>query len=482
MTITRALRYLVVSALLLVGGAAFILPVQAVELAPEDDTVENVVGVEGTVEENAETDEDTATDTETSDSDEPIQYSDGEEPYATGVMEDDDFFPEIDVTTNYDATESVAYGGVKFVAGETLSIEQEKAVDIFAAASSIVLEEPLTGDLFAAAEILNVNAFVAGSVRAAGATVNINAEIERNLLLFAETVYIGEDAIINGHANIYAGTVVIEGNIEQNIQIFAENVTVNGALKGTSNIEGEDVYIGANALIGTGGTIKTPYIPKVHTDAIGAELFTLEQTDYSDYEETFSDKTDRLLERVQKWTLSFFFFLIVGGLMIILWPNWTKNVSTTMEEEFGQSAQKGLVFIFLVPLALIAVSLTLILLPFAFFAGPLYILAVVLARVFVGMLLGRHIVNKKFKEEKKQRLLEYLVGYFIVSVLLSLPLIGWFICMLAGAWGMGGVLQDFSNHHSKKKSKKKAAPKKAPAKKAAPKKVAKKTATKAKKK
>lgn len=446
MTITRALRYLVVSILLAIGGFAVILPTQAAEVAPDSEPVETTTGV--TVEETTETEETPSVESEETDTAVTISEESTESAEET-------FFPEIDVVTSPDSVETVAYGGVRFVAGDTVTIKQEKAVDVFAAGESISLEEALTGDVFAAANTININAPVSGSVRVAGNIVTINAAVDRNVLVFANTVYIGSDAYITGHANIYASTVVMDGSIEQNFAAAAESVSINGVIMGTSDIEANYVAVGSGAWINEEGEIKSPQEPTIHASAVGADMLTYTYTNWEQREERLVQKTDWLLERAQKWTVSFFFFLIVGGLMILLWPKWTENVSMTMEKEFGQSAQKGLVYVFLVPIVLVAASVTILLIPFAFFVAPLYALSLVFARVFVGMLLGRHLVNKKFKEKNKQRLLEYMVGYFVVSILLSLPLIGWFFCMLAGAWGMGGVLQDWSNHRAANKTEKK---------------------------
>lgn len=449
MTVSRFMRILFVSAMFTIGAFTMIMPAQALELAPGNEPAQTEDG----------TDPDTAVSSDDpqilTTTDEPLQYSDGQEPYATGVVQDgtdtttNEFFPEITVTTRPPETEEVAYGGVKFVAGDTVVVQQEKAVDVFAAANAISVEEDLSGDLFAAANSIAINAYVDGSVRVAGNTVTINADVARNVLVFANTVYIAPGVTIGGHANIFAAQVVMEGTVNQSFSAAAEQVSVNGAIMGTTDIQAQQVTLGEKTLINEAGTIKASQEPTVHTEAIGEELLVYEYVTQRELEK--DDRTDHILSRAQQWTASFFFFLIIGGLMILIWPEWTRRVSTTIEKEFSNSAQKGLVYLFLVPLILFVAFFTVILIPLSAIAAPLYALTIVFGRVFVGMMLGRHLVNKKFKDPRKQLLLEWLIGYFVVSVLLSLPIIGWFICMLAGAWGVGGVLQDWSNQRNRKK-------------------------------
>jgi TctA family transporter len=58
------------------------------------------------------------------------------------------------------------------------------------------------------------------------------------------------------------------------------------------------------------------------------------------------------------------------------------------------------------------------------------------------MYIGYELVNeKRFTHKTKRELTYFVVGYFILSLAMSVPFFGWFVKLLAGIWGMGGLIE-----------------------------------------
>jgi hypothetical protein len=147
------------------------------------------------------------------------------------------------------------------------------------------------------------------------------------------------------------------------------------------------------------------------------------------------------MQRIGRWIVSTFFFLLIGALCILLWPNLFERVVRGMQHAPGATWAKGVLIFFVTPVVLILLCITILGIPLAVIGGFCYVLLFLVGRLFVGMYLGYELVNeKRFAHKTKQDIIYFIVGFVILSLAMSAPYIGWLIGILASIWGMGGIM------------------------------------------
>lgn len=346
-------------------------------------------------------------------------------------------FPEVTVQTT-SAAEDEEDDGMTFLSGEEVNTSKAASSDVYAAGYSVIIDEPVGGDVFAAGNQIVVEGIVKGDLRIAGNSIVINSIVHGNAMIFANSVVIGDQASIAGHVTIFASQTTINGIIEKTVKIAGSHVTINGVLKGKTNINAELVSFSAGANLGNDTTVTSPTTPLLDGQASGTDKITYTKR------ESHTEKSRGLASQSEflSWFLSFIFFGIIGSLALSFQPKWFGEIAATMEKHNALSWWKGFLFFFSVPLVALLVACTLIGIPFAVLGMILYCASLLLGQLCVGFLIGRHVIHKQRRQPKRSHtIFTFIIGYFILSVIISLPWIGGLMMILASMWGIGGILQ-----------------------------------------
>ncbi len=358
-------------------------------------------------------------------------------------------FPETNSKISSEYLQPV--GGIYLEADEDVLINKESKSDVAIAGNTVTVNETVGGDLFAAGNTVTVNGDVEDSVRIGARTATINGTVYGNTLIFANTVYITANAYLQGGANIYAGTIFINGAVGESVDLRANQVVLNGIMKDTVSVQGKAVSVGSDAEFTKEVTVFSPFALDVDSSATGTSLIQYQKTDPATAEEVSS----KYQKQFSRWLISFFSFAMIGVLLILIWPKWAQDVSKTMREKVGETWQRGLLFFFIVPTLALLFAVTIVGIPISFLLMFFYVLMMLLGRLFTGMALGYFLVNRdRAKDKQKQLLLRFVVGYFVLSIIMSLAWIGWLFCSLACIWGVGGVLVIAKQRRKKSRSKK----------------------------
>jgi len=378
---------------------------------------------------------------------------DNEKPITGDVA--DDLFPAVEVQNPTKPTGELneSLFSNRFIGGDSVILSEDLDHDVFVGANDLTIDAHLGNDLIAAANTITVDGVIEGSVRLFANTVIVQGVIKKNALIFANTIIIEDEALIMGDTTLGGASVTVNGTIEKTAELYGNNVIINGPIRGQIKTEGKNVTIGEHAEFSASVSVTAPQLD-MSSKAIGT---TFVQHTKQLSKKTFepSHRADRHSDLTQ-WITSLFFFGALGILLILIWPQWMQRVVTAMEKETGRTWERGLLFFFVAPILLFALIFTVIGIPITLMGTVAYIFALFFGRMVFGMYLGKHLVHAKFsKDKKKQQIAEYVAGYFVLSVLYSLPWIGWIICMLASIWGVGAIKHAILADRSKRKKRKK---------------------------
>ena len=272
-------------------------------------------------------------------------------------------------------------------------VPEEGARDVIAAGGVVDINNPVSQDVLALGGTVIIQAPVAGDVRVAGKRVVIESDINGNVAVLAQTVEIRPGSAIAGSVEIRAKDVVIGGTIIGDAHIASETLEQNGS--------------------------------------IGGELVH-DLKASPNYEHTPIGWFFRVV--------SLFGMLVIGLALVSVFPNSMRRAVHASIKNPGRDLLWGLGTFAAIPIAALVLILTIIGLPLGVLLGLGYAVAVYLAKIFVGIVLGTYVLGAFRGREQAQKasLLGIMVlGVFVLWLVTGIPVIGGILKLIAMIWGLG---------------------------------------------
>jgi hypothetical protein len=145
----------------------------------------------------------------------------------------------------------------------------------------------------------------------------------------------------------------------------------------------------------------------------------------------------KIIEKV----MSFLMALITGFVLILIAPKRLISVSESIGTKPWPSLGWGAVILFATPPAAITIFFTIVGVPLALIAIALYLIAIYISQIPVGLYIGRWIIRRFFEVESKAIMAGSLaLGLFIIGFLRLIPFLGFFIGLAVILLGLGSVI------------------------------------------
>jgi len=149
---------------------------------------------------------------------------------------------------------------------------------------------------------------------------------------------------------------------------------------------------------------------------------------------------------------SVFAALVVGLVLISLWPERTKALADNMVKNIGTSIGWGAIVMFMTPIISVILAITLIGIPLALILLGIWLILMYVSKIFVGIIAGRFIFERirsgrDESPKKEERPVWLMITGVIVSwTIFSVPVIGWLLSLVAIWWGLGGLWLSFGKN------------------------------------
>jgi len=233
-----------------------------------------------------------------------------------------------------------------------------------------------------------------------------------------------------------AASVIIAGEIGKNVRLrlddTAKNRPKNTILKKTNN----PLQITNTAIIG-GNVIYT-----ARQDADIAENASI-TGEITRNEPKIAAKHNFTIFKTWGRLISFFAALVVGLVLISLWREPIKTLTEQMLNKISRTIGWGVVIMFISPIIALLLLFTLIGIPLALIVITLWLIALYVSKILVGIVIGRSIMEKLWPKQKESLIWAMIIGVALVSTICWVPFIGWILCLIALWWGLGGIWLHF---------------------------------------
>lgn len=279
---------------------------------------------------------------------------------------------------------------------------------------TIVVEGTVTGDVSGVAGnvVIREGAVVEGNLDAAAGSITIAGTVRGDVSTGAGSIHLAESGVVNGSFEVGAGNVRIDGTIAGDAEVGAETIrlgetaTISGSLTYDGNLVGNRNAVAGD--ITRDSSIGSSPIGEF--DLLGDLVFTVN---------------------------TFLFNLLLGGLLLWVFPAFSDGVTERVLDDPARSGLVGIGAMVGVPLVLLAVALTLIGIPLALAGLVVFLVAVWVATVYGRFAVGRWLLSKVDVDNRWAAL---VTGLFVAVVLWQVPIVGALGNLVITLLGMGAMI------------------------------------------
>ncbi len=327
--------------------------------------------------------------------------------------------------------------------GQSITIAGQVTGDVYAFGSNVTVTGTIDRDLIAAAQRITIDGVVNGDVRAAAQDVVINGRVEGNVTSGSQYLTLGRQGQVAGSVLGGAQSILVQGQVDRGVTAGASTLQIAGAVGGNVDARVETLLIDPSARIAGQLSYRSQseaVIP-VGTVAGGVQ-----------FQQTERQNRDRDRQEQRGPFAGFFGFfslvwlvgsIIAGVLLVHFLPGFAAGTVDQVRERTLPSLGLGLVALFVVPLAVLFIAITLIGLPIAFLVGVGYVVALYVGWLLLGLAVGvllLELVRRRNATLRADPRWLVILGLVVLYVLTHLPYVGGLAAFVGLCLGLGALL------------------------------------------
>lgn len=326
--------------------------------------------------------------------------------------------------------------GDYFAFGPHVEISGTVRGDVYAAGGEVLVDGTVEGDVIVAGGKVTLSGHVTQDVRAAGGNVTLSGQIDRNASVAGGDVHLTDSAHVRGNLLSGAGNIQLAGQVDQDARIGAGNMTGSNKIGGSLTVAAAHIRLTSKASIGKHVRYWSEEEPSIDEGAQIAGTVTRREIPESLKGENFQRGLTGM--KVMAGFVSLVSTLLLGLLLLRIYPVFSERVAATIQERPGASVGVGGLLLIGVPLLITLFMATVVAMPIGLMLGAMYLVTLYLGRVFVVLWLGQKIVHSLSIVRSPSW--TFVTGLFAYTVLSLLPLIGTLVTLLAMVAGLGAIL------------------------------------------
>ncbi len=343
-----------------------------------------------------------------------------------------------------------------YVAGSNVTVNAPIDGDLIVTGGTVTINDTVTQDIMVAGGTVMINGYVKDDVRCAGGTVRFSKNVEGDVVAAGSNITIEKGVSILGDLYIAGGEVVLDGDVNGQIKSASGTLTLNGKA-------GKDIDCRGGTLI-MNGTVAGTSILAAREIQLGPQAqFNNDVRYWNSHESLDFGNTihngKATLDSSLKMETGKWHYLGFGSLLMGLWYLGTALIMIILiqylfKATFSKAANIiknaslkslgfGVLFLIVVPVAIIVCFITIVGLPVAILLMITFITVIILATVIVALLIAHWINNTNYNSSwSSRKIILVAFGIFVVLKLASLtPFVGPLIMFLLACMGFGGILQ-----------------------------------------
>lgn len=321
--------------------------------------------------------------------------------------------------------------------GDVVEISGTVNGDVYAFGGQVLVDGKVNGDLITGAGTLSISGDVTQDVRAGGGQITISGNIGRNVTVGGGNIEFTKDAKVAGSVLAGGGNISLAAPVGGNVKIGAGNLTISNKINGDVEAGVGQIRVTSKAQVAGDLTYWSDQTASIDENAKIAGEVTKKKPPAA-----ASPSPEKIFGVFTGFNLflkiiSLLSTLIVGLLLIKLFPRFSQGTISTLQKRPWASLGIGLAALVLTPIIFVILLVTILGIPLALILLALYLIALYLVRIFVMFWAGRFIADKT--GVKMGDAWALVLGLVVYSIVTLVPIIGGLVTLFVILFGLGAV-------------------------------------------
>jgi hypothetical protein len=332
-----------------------------------------------------------------------------------------------------------------YVSGGEITVNGEVNGDLVVAGGNIELNGVTMEDSIVAGGNIRVSGSTGDDLRVAGGNIRVEGTVGDDVFIAGGQIAVSSETEVGGNLIITGGNVETEAEVQENVSISAGSVKLGGKITGDVVINAGEIEILPNTEIeGDLNCTSSNEIEIPESAVIEGEFRQKVNRGFLGLLRQRPGLRGRIFANLRRYVIAFF----VGALLILILERPMRVVSQRIIDYPLASILVGVLFLVLVPIAIIFLIITLIGIPVAIILLLLYLIAIYLSKILVSLAIGERLFGKS--KNRVGVIFAFALGLLIWVILRSIPVIGFIWGTLTVLLGFGSFFTGFRRGKKKK--------------------------------
>ncbi|HHY31272.1 MAG TPA: polymer-forming cytoskeletal protein [Syntrophaceticus sp.] len=262
---------------------------------------------------------------------------------------------------------------------------------------------------------------------------------QSDVVQFTGNITIKPDEIIRGNVVAMSGNIDVEGKVYGNVTAMAGNIRLHSGSLVTGNVTAIAGAIEREDSASISGRITS----RQEIRDMGDSRYHYNPYPFP-YDYRYNFHYPSPWKRFSGWLLSLLGLLTLTAASVAVFPDKLKNMKNGMEAEPLRQLGIGLLGWVVLPVVLLALTITIIGIPVVFLLLLCLPIIVIIGFVVMAMFAGQQL-DKAFGDRwprfmDDRPIIQALKGMLLIWIIKAIPLAGWLVWPLAALFGMGTAL------------------------------------------
>lgn len=321
---------------------------------------------------------------------------------------------------------------LNYEAGDNLTLKEDKVIEdnYLITGNFVTVRGTVKGDLFAFGSTVNIEGIVEGNVFAAAGNVKVSGKIGKDLYIGAGNLEISKEAEIGNDLFVGAGQIDMNGKVNRNLMASGGRINFNGEMGGNAKLSVGEISFDQDNPAKIDGDLTYWNSKEIE---IPSQVIIGGETIFKAIAKP--NKKLGIIAIMGGKAISVLMTLIIGLIVVLLFPKKSAEVNKTMRGSFWRSLGIGFVFLAVVPVAAIILLASILGIPLALILMGAYGLILYLGKVFAALFAGRLLTGENWHPSWS-----LVLGLILIAIIGFIPFVGSLAIFILFLLSLGAIV------------------------------------------
>ncbi|MFH0853217.1 MAG: polymer-forming cytoskeletal protein [bacterium] len=311
--------------------------------------------------------------------------------------------------------------GSLYVGAGIINVNGTVNGDVVVGGGTVTISGTVNGDILASGGTVSVTGTVTEDVRVAGGQITLSTHVPGDVNAIGGSITIEDSAVVEGDLLSAGGDINLNGTVNGEIRVAGGDLVIAGTVQGDVLAYVGQLTVGGSAVLGSDLTYSSSHEARIDGGSSIAGEVTFDKTAYH--------LTLGLLgATIIGWLIKFVAMIVAAVVLATLLRKYTKQTVEIGRTQFWKQLLIGLGGLIATPIVIAILMTTMIGGILGAILIPLYLLMLILAAVYAGIIFGAwgfRYLNKNHPVNGNW--LSALVGVLALQLISLIPVVGWII-------------------------------------------------------